>query len=755
MAVATVVSSRSDAIPDAWQDWVPGPWQHRIDVRDFIQRNYTPYVGDASFLEGPSAATQRLWRRCQELLALEQQKGVLDVDTHTPSTITSHQPGYIDREDEVIVGLQTDAPLRRAIMPFGGIRMVEQACSAYGYTLDPEVKKVFTDYRKTHNQGVFDAYTPEIRKARHAGIITGLPDAYGRGRIIGDYRRVALYGVDFLIRRKQEALTRLETANLNEETIRDREEITEQIRALEQLKQMAASYGFDISGPARNAKEAYQWLYFAYLAAVKQQNGAAMSLGRVSTFLDIYVEHDLQQGTLTEAEAQELADQFIIKLRLVRFLRTPEYNELFSGDPTWVTESLGGMGVDGRPLVTRNSFRFLQTLYNLGPAPEPNLTVLWSSHLPAAWKRFCAQVSTDTSAIQYENDDLMRPYWGDDYGIACCVSAMRIGKQMQFFGARANLAKALLYAINGGIDEKTRQQVGPAMPPIRDEVLDYDKVMAAYDRMLDWLAQTYMNALNIIHYMHDKYCYESLQMALHDEDVYRTMACGIAGLSVAADSLSAIKYAKVKPIRDEQGIAVDFQVEGEWPAYGNDDDRVDAIAVDLVHRFAEKLRRQPTYRHAVPTLSVLTITSNVVYGKKTGTTPDGRKAGEPFAPGANPMHGRDRNGAVASCNSVAKLPYADAQDGISYTFSIIPSVLGKSEPDRVTNLVGLLDGYFTRGGHHINVNVLNRETLLDAMDHPEKYPQLTIRVSGYAVNFVRLTREQQLEVIHRTFHERL
>ncbi|MBE3576175.1 MAG: formate C-acetyltransferase [Limnochordales bacterium] len=741
---------------DAWEGFVSGEWQRTINVRDFIQRNVTPYTGDASFLVGPTPRTQRLWQKCLELLAEERRRGgVLDIDTRTPSTITSHKPGYIDPEDELIVGLQTDAPLKRAIMPFGGIRMVEQACSAYGYQLDPQVKTIFTRYRKTHNQGVFDVYTPEIRKARHAGIITGLPDAYGRGRIIGDYRRVALYGVDRLIAAKQDALRRLERPSLTEETIRDREEIAEQIRALQELKEMAASYGFDISGPARTAKEAYQWLYFAYLAAVKQQNGAAMSLGRVSTFLDIYVERDIRAGLLTEEQAQELADQFVMKLRLVRFLRTPEYNELFSGDPTWVTECLGGMGVDGRPLVTRNSFRFLQTLYNLGPAPEPNLTVLWSERLPRGFKEFCARVSIDTSSIQYENDDLMRPYWGDDYGIACCVSAMRIGKQMQFFGARANLAKALLYAINGGIDEKTGEQVGPEMPPIRDEVLEYDKVMAAYDRVLDWLARTYINALNIIHYMHDKYCYESLEMAVHDEEILRTMACGIAGLSVAVDSLSAIKYARVKPIRNEQGIAVDFQIEGDYPAFGNDDDRVDQIAVDLVRRFMDKLRRQPTYRQAVPTLSILTITSNVVYGKKTGATPDGRRAGEPFAPGANPMHGRDRKGALASCNSVAKLPYAEAQDGISYTFSVIPTVLGRDGETRVRNLVGLLDGYFARGGHHINVNVLNRETLIDAMEHPEKYPQLTIRVSGYAVNFIRLTREQQLEVINRTFHERL
>ncbi len=631
--------------------------------------------------------------------------------------------------------------------------MVKQACEAYGFKLDPKVEKIFTEYRKTHNQGVFDAYTPEIRRARKAGIITGLPDAYGRGRIIGDYRRVPLYGVDRLIEDKKRQLEELETAWMGDETIRSREEITDQIRALEALKQMALSYGYDISQPAGNAHEAVQWLYFAYLAAVKEQNGAAMSLGRVSTFLDIYIERDMKRGILTEQEAQELIDHFVMKLRLVRFLRTPEYNELFSGDPTWVTESIGGMGLDGRTLVTRNSFRFLHTLTNLGPAPEPNMTVLWSENLPEGFKRYCAKMSIETSSIQYENDDLMRPYWGDDYGIACCVSAMRIGKQMQFFGARANLAKALLYAINGGRDEISGVQVTPPFAPITSEYLDYDEVMTKFDNMMEWLARVYMDALNIIHYMHDKYAYEALEMALHDREIFRTMACGIAGLSVVIDSLSAIRYAKVKPIRNEEGLAVDFEIEGDFPAFGNNDDRADQIGVEIVKSFMEKLRKQKTYRGSVPTLSILTITSNVVYGKKTGNTPDGRKAGEPFAPGANPMHGRDTKGAIASLASVAKLPYRYSQDGISYTFSIIPKALGKTMEDRISNLAAMLDGYFHKGGHHINVNVFERETLLDAMEHPEKYPQLTIRVSGYAVNFIRLTREQQLDVLARTFHE--
>jgi formate acetyltransferase 1 len=684
----------------------------------------------------------------------EREKGILDVDTAVVSSITSHEPGYIDRDLEQIVGLQTDKPLKRAIMPFGGIRVVKTSLKAYGYELDPKTEEVFTKYRKTHNDGVFDAYTREMRLARHSGIITGLPDAYGRGRIIGDYRRVPLYGVDRLIDDKKAQLESLEVDAISEDTIRLCEEINEQIKALFELKEMAASYGFDIGHPAATAKEAVQWLYLAYLAAVKEQNGAAMSLGRVSTFLDIYFERDLKNGTVTESELQELIDHFVMKLRMVRFLRTPDYNELFSGDPTWVTECIGGMGEDGRPLVTKTSYRILNTLYTLGPAPEPNLTVLWSKRLPVAFKRYCAKVSTETSSIQYENDDLMRPYWGDDYAIACCVSAMRIGKQMQFFGARVNLAKCLLYAINGGKDEKSGEQIGPAYAPITSDYLDYDEVMQKFDRMMDWLAKAYINTLNVIHYMHDKYCYERLEMALHDRDVFRTMACGIAGLSVVADSLSAIKYAKVKVIRDKHGLAIDYQTEGDFPKYGNNDDRVDQIAVGLVKDFMNKLKKHRTYRNAVPTQSVLTITSNVVYGKKTGNTPDGRKAGEPFAPGANPMHGRDSKGAIASLASVAKLPYAYAQDGISNTFSIVPGALGKTESDRLTNLVGMLDGYFHDGGHHINVNVLNRDTLLDAMDHPELYPQLTIRVSGYAVNFIKLTREQQLDVIKRTFHDR-
>ena len=742
------------AAQDAWRNFKPGKWMKRIDVNDFISKNITPYEGDESFLEGPTEATLELWKKISELTKKERENGgVLDVDVNTVSTITSHKPGYIDKEKEQIVGLQTDAPLKRAIMPFGGIRMVKQSCEAYGYHLPEEIERIFTEIRKTHNQGVFDAYTTEMRKARKAGIITGLPDAYGRGRIIGDYRRVALYGVDRLIEEKQKEKLDLEVDVMSEEVIRAREELAEQIRALEELKQMAASYGYDISKPARNAKEAFQWVYFAYLGAIKEQNGAAMSLGRVSSFLDIYVQRDLDEGTLTEKQAQELVDHFVMKLRIVKFLRTPEYNELFSGDPTWVTESIGGMGLDGRTRVTKNSFRFLHTLYNLGPAPEPNLTVLWSERLPEAFKKYCAKVSIETSSIQYENDDLMRPYYGDDYGIACCVSAMRIGKQMQFFGARANLAKALLYAINGGVDEKSGEQIGPEMPRITSEVLDYDEVMHRYDAVLEWLAKLYMNTLNVIHYMHDKYCYERLEMALHDRDIIRTMACGIAGFSVVVDSLSAIKYAKVYPIRNENGIAVDFRIEGEYPQYGNNDDRVDQIAVNLVESFMNKLRKHKAYRDAIPTQSILTITSNVVYGKKTGSTPDGRKAGEPFAPGANPMHGRDRKGALASLSSVAKLPYEHSLDGISNTFSIVPKALGRNTEDRVRNLSAMIDGYMKQNAHHLNVNVLDRETLIDAMDHPEKYPQLTIRVSGYAVNFIKLTREQQLEVLNRTFHE--
>lgn len=735
------------------KDFKKGKWNEEVDVRDFIQLNYTPYYGDDSFLSGPTKATLDLWEKVSQLMKEERQhNGTLDVDTETISTIISHQPGYIDQGLEKIVGLQTDSPLKRSVQPYGGIRMVENACNAYGYELNPQISEIFHRYRKTHNDGVFDVYTPEMLAARKAGIITGLPDAYGRGRIIGDYRRVALYGIDFLIEDKKQQLASLEVDQMLEDVIRLREELAEQIKSLKELKEMALSYGYDISRPAANAKEAVQWLYFAYLAAVKEQNGAAMSLGRVSTFLDIYFERDIQQGILTEEEAQEIVDHFVMKLRMVRFLRTPEYNELFSGDPVWVTESIGGMGVDGRPLVTKTSFRILYTLYNLGPAPEPNLTVLWSKSLPKGFKDFCAKVSIDTSSIQYENDDLMRSHWGDDYGIACCVSAMRIGKQMQFFGARCNLAKALLYAINGGVDEKLGIQVGPRFEPITSEYLDYDTVMEKFTTFINWLAKLYVNTLNVIHYMHDKYAYERIQMALHDRDILRTMACGIAGLSVCADSLSAIKYAKVKTIRNEAGIAVDFEIEGDYPKFGNNDDRVDAIAKDLVKLFMDAIKKNKTYRDALPTQSVLTITSNVVYGKKTGNTPDGRKAGEPFAPGANPMHGRDEKGALASLSSVAKLPYDHALDGISYTFSIIPKALGKTPEDRVQILASLLDGYFVQGGHHINVNVFDRETLLDAVEHPEKYPQLTVRVSGYAVNFIKLTREQQMDVIHRTFH---
>lgn len=737
-----------------WHDFIPGSWTSEINVRSFIQHNYAPYEGNDSFLAGPTKRTTELWEEVLKLMKIENEKGILDAETKTPSTITSFGPGYIDKEKEVIVGFQTDKPLKRGIMPNGGIRVVKNALESYGYQLDKTTEEIYTNNRKTHNDGVFDAYTEAMKKARHTGIITGLPDAYGRGRIIGDYRRVALYGVDVLIEEKLEQKKLLERPTLESPDIRLREEISEQIKALKELKQMAISYGFDISVPAKNSVEATQWTYFAYLGAIKEQDGAAMSLGRVSTFLDIYYERDLKEGILTEEEVQEIVDQFVMKLRMVRFLRTPSYNDLFSGDPTWVTESIGGMGLDGRTLVTKTSFRILHTLYNLGPAPEPNLTVLWSTSLPEAFKKFCAKASIDTSSIQYESDDIMRDYWGDDYGIACCVSAMRIGKQMQFFGARANLAKALLYAINGGKDERYGDQVAPLFAPITSEYLDYDEVIARFDQILDWLAELYINTLNVIHYMHDKYNYEKLQMALHDINILRTEACGIAGLSVVADSLSAIKYAKVKVIRNEAGLAIDYQVEGDYPAYGNNDDRVDQIAVDLVQRFMNKLRKVKTYRSAKQTLSVLTITSNVVYGKKTGSTPDGRKAGEPFAPGANPMHGRDKKGAVASMASVAKLPYKHAEDGISYTFSIVPKALGKNLEERSANLVGLLDGYFHDSGHHINVNVFDRETLLDAMDHPEKYPQLTIRVSGYAVNFVKLNREQQLDVIHRTFHER-
>jgi formate C-acetyltransferase len=738
---------------EPWRGFQSGPWRESIDTAGFVRANVRPYSGDASFLAGPTPRTTALWARVSALFAQERRKGgVLDVDARTPSTITAYAPGYIDRDAELIVGLQTDAPLRRAIMPFGGLRMVQGGLKAYGYQLDPAVEEIFTRYRKTHNDAVFDAYTPQILAARKAGIITGLPDAYGRGRIIGDYRRVPLYGVDALIADKRLAKAGLDDRPSTVDVIRDREELAEQIRALGELKEMAASYGYDIGGPAGTGREAVQWLYFAYLAAVKEQNGAAMSLGRTATFLDVYLQRDLDEGALDEDEAQELVDDLVMKLRMVRFLRTPEYDELFSGDPTWVTESLGGIGADGRPLVTRTSFRYLQTLYNLGPAPEPNLTVLWSKDLPDGFKRFCAQVSMDTSAVQYENDDLLRPRFGDDTAIACCVSAMRVGKDMQFFGARVNLAKALLYAINGGRDEISGVQVAPVSEPLRGEVLDPDEVMSAYDRTLDWLVTTYVDALNVIHCMHDRYAYERIEMALHDHPVRRFMACGIAGLSVAADSLSAIRYATVRPVRDASGLAVDYTVEGDFPAYGNSDQRADEIAVDLVERVMAKLRTQPTYRESIPTLSVLTITSNVVYGRHTGNTPDGRRAGEPFAPGANPMNGRDKHGLIASALSVAKLPYDAARDGISLTSTVTPDGLGRTREERIGNLVGVLDAYTDAGGYHMNVNVLDRATLLDAMAHPERYPQLTIRVSGYAVNFVRLTPEQQRDVVNRTFH---
>ncbi len=738
-----------------WNGFNEGAWTEVIDVRNFIHLNYTPYEGDASFLAPATDRTKKLWAEVADLMAEEREKGILDAETKIPSSITAYGAGYIDKDLEKIVGLQTDKPLKRAIMPKGGLRMVKKALESYGYKLDPLTEEIFTKYRKTHNEGVFDAYTEDIRKARHTGIITGLPDAYGRGRIIGDYRRVALYGVDRLIEDCKKKLKDLEVPALDSETILRREQTSDGIKALKELIQMGKSYGFDISQPAKNAQEAIQWTYFGYLAAVKEQDGAAMSMGRTSTFLDIYIERDMKNGVLTESEAQELIDDFVIKLRMIRFLRTPEYNSLFSGDPTWVTESIGGMGLDGKTLVTKNNFRLLNTLYNLGPGPEPNITVLWSTRLPKGFKDFCTKTSIETSSIQYENDDLMRGYYGDDYAIACCVSAMEVGKQMQFFGARANLAKALLYAINGGRDEKTGEQVTPEYAPITSEYLEYDEVVRKLDNMMEWLARTYMNALNVIHFMHDKYSFEQLQMSLHDKDILRTQACGISGLSVVADSLSAIKYAKVKVIRDETGLAVDYEIEGDFPKYGNNDDRADSIAVGIVEQFMKKLTKQLPYRNAKPTMSVLTITSNVVYGKKTGSTPDGRKAGEPFAPGANPMHGRDIKGAVASLASVAKLPYEYAQDGISYTFSIVPSALGKSLDERIANLTGMLDGYFAADGHHVNINVFDRETLLDAMDHPEKYPQLTVRVSGYAVNFIKLTREQQLDVVNRTFHKGL
>ncbi len=739
---------------DQWRKFIQGNWQNEVDVNDFIQKNYTQYEGDESFLETPTDKTNKVWGTCKDLLLKEMKQHVLDIDTLHMSGINSFKPGYICEEDDVIVGLQTDAPLKRIVNPYGGIRMVYQELEAYGYKLDETVDKYFNEFRKTHNQGVFDAYTDEIRKARHVGLLTGLPDAYGRGRIIGDYRRVALYGIDFLQAEKKKDWDKL-VGPMNNDLIQLREEVSMQYRALEDIKKMAASYGFDISKPANNAREAIQWTYFAYLAAVKENNGAAMSLGRVDAFLDIYIQRDLEEGVLTEKAAQELIDNFIIKLRLVRHLRTPEYDELFSGDPTWVTCSISGMGLDGRHMVTKNSFRILHTLTNLDSAPEPNMTVLWSEHLTDNFKKYCAKMSILTDAIQYESDELMRPtYNSNDYAIACCVSAMRVGKDMQFFGARCNLAKTLLYSINGGIDEVKKDKVLDGFEIMNDEVLDYDKVKESYWRALEKVAEVYSNAMNIIHYMHDKYAYEAGQMALHDTIVHRYMAYGVAGLSVAADSLSAIKYAKVKPIRGEDGITVDFEIEGDYPKYGNDDDRVDSIAVEIVNKISSELKKHETYRNAEPTMSVLTITSNVVYGSKTGATPDGRKAGVPFAPGANPMHGRDSSGAIASLNSVAKIPYKECcKDGISNTFSIIPSALGADMEERKTNLANMLDGYFRQGAHHLNVNVLNRETLIDAMEHPDKYPLLTIRVSGYSVHFNRLTRKQQEEVISRTFHE--
>ena len=737
----------------AWGGFHTGEWRHLVNVRNFIQKNYTPYEGDESFLEGISKKTEKVWGKAHDLIVEEIQKGIIDVETKKVSGINNFAPGYLDKENEVIVGFQTDAPLKRIVNLYGGMRMATSALKEYGYELDPEIESHFKMYRKTHNEGVFDAYPKRTRLARTAGLLTGLPDAYGRGRIVGDYRRVPLYGTDFLIEEKEKDLDMLD-GPMTEERIQLREEVQMQIRALKEMTQMAETYGCDITRPAENAKEAVQNLYLAYLAGIKENNGAATSLGRTATFLDIYIQRDLENGVLDEQEAQELIDQFIIKLRMVRHLRTPEYNELFGGDPTWVTEALGGMGVDGRTLVTKNTFRYLHTLTNLGTAPEPNLTVLWSQNLPETFKKYCAKMSIDTDSIQYENDDIMRPLYGDDYCIACCVSAMGVGKQMQFFGARANLAKSLLYAINGGIDEKKGIQVIPDIERDTDEILDYPKVLANYKKVLSYVAELYVDTINIIHYMHDKYAYESSQMALHDTLVERLAAFGVAGLSIAADSLSAIKFAKVRPIRDEEGIAVDFEVEGDFPKYGNDEERVDDIAVEIVSYFSAELKKHPLYRNAIHTLSALTITSNVMYGKKTGSTPDGRKAGEPFAPGANPMHGRDENGALASLNSVAKIPYRGiCQDGVSNTFSIVPKALGKNKEERTTHLVQILDGYFVQGAHHLNVNVMNREVLLDAMEHPENYPTLTIRVSGYAVNFNRLSREQQLEVIKRTFHE--
>ena len=751
MASAAPQEIRPKKVIPQWEGFNTGLWQSEINVRDFIQQNYEPYEGDESFVAGATPRTKSIWDQLNQLFVEERRKGVLDI-SQIPSSITAHAPGYIDRDNEVIVGLQTDAPLKRAIMPNGGFRMIVNALKTYGHEPDPHVVEAFTKYRKTHNEGVFDAYTTDVRKCRSSHILTGLPDAYGRGRIIGDYRRVALYGVARLIERKEEEKLSLDSAPSSDEVIRDREELSEQIRALKELQQMAANYGFDISAPAHTAREAVQWLYFGYLAAVKEQNGAAMSLGRTSTFLDVYFQRDLQSGALTEEQAQEIVDDFVIKLRIVRFLRTPEYDELFAGDPTWVTESIGGMGDDGRPLVTKTSFRFLQTLYNLGPAPEPNLTIWYSPRLPDGFRDFASKVAIDTSSIQFESDEIMRSVWGDDGAIACCVSPMLVGKQMQFFGARANLAKCLLYAINAGRDELTGKQVGPASAPVQGEYLSFDDVLVRFEKMMEWLAGVYVSAMNTIHYMHDKYAYERIEMALHDYAPLRTMAFGIAGLSVVADSLSAIRYAKVKVVRDETGLITDYQTEGEFPKFGNNDNRVDQFASWLVSTFMTKLRKHPTYRHALHTQSVLTITSNVVYGKNTGNTPDGRRQGEPFAPGANPMHGRDVHGIHASAASVAKIPYRDAADGISLTSSLVPEGLGRVDVDRVANLRGILDAFFSNTGYHMNVNVLNREMLLDAMDHPEKYPQLTIRVSGYAVNFVRLSRDQQMDVINRTFH---
>ena len=741
---------------EIWNDFKGEVWKREIDVRDFIQNNYTPYSGDESFLVSSTEKTKKIWHKLTEMFKVELEKGVYDAETKMPQAIDTYGAGYIDKELEVIVGLQTDAPLKRGIFPRGGLRMVENALKSYGYTLDPVTKEIFTKYRKTHNQGVFDAYTDEMLECRKSGIVTGLPDAYGRGRIIGDYRRVALYGTDALIADKIQQLKRLEVQEMSESIIQQREEVNEQIAALKKFVTMCQSYGFDVSRPATNAREAVQFVYFAYLASVKDQDGAAMSLGRTATFLDIYIEKDIREGKLTEEEAQELIDQFTIKQRIVRFLRTPEYNDLFSGDPVWVTESLGGQGVDGRTLVTKTSFRYLHTLYNLGPAPEPNLTVLWSVNSPENWKRFCAKVSINTSSIQYENDDLMRPEYGDDYGIACCVSPLKIGKQMQLFGARANLAKCLLYAINGGRDEITGDQVAPTFAPVTTEYLDYKDVVAKFDVLMRWLAKVYVNALKIIHYMHDKYAYEAYQLSLHDLEVERIRATGIAGLSIVVDSLVAIRDAKVKVIRDKRGLAVDFEIEGNYTPFGNNDDRTDNIAIEVTEKFMEYLRQHQTHRNAIPTQSILTITSNVVYGKKTGSTPDGRKGGTPFAPGANPMNGRDHKGAIAALASVSKLPFHHAQDGISYTFGVTPRALGKDMESRVDNLVDIMDGYFTpSGGQHLNINVFEKELLIDAMNHPEKYPQLTIRVSGYAVNFVRLTKEQQLDVISRTINERL